>query len=58
MAELIPGARLVEPPFGEDEWNERSAEYQETGVNNLFASWPQLAPMILEFINEPVAAAR
>ncbi len=58
VAELIPGARLVEPPFGEDEWNERSAEYQETGVNNLFASWPQLAPMLLEFINEPVAAAR
>lgn len=54
--ELIPGSRLVEPPWGDDEWNARSAEYQQTGNNTLFASWPQLAPQLLEFMNEPVAA--
>jgi pimeloyl-ACP methyl ester carboxylesterase len=52
VAELIPGARLVEPSFGENEWNERSVEYQATGVNHLFASWPMLAPQLLEFLNE------
>lgn len=48
--ELIPHSQLVEPPFGADEWKERSGEYQATGVNNLFASWPKLAPRILEFM--------
>lgn len=48
--ELIPQSRLVEPPFGPDEWNERSGEYQKSGVNNLFASWPKLAPQLLEFM--------
>lgn len=57
VAELIPGARLVEPPFGPDEWNERSEEYMRTGENVLFKSWPKLARHLLEFINEPVAAA-
>jgi pimeloyl-ACP methyl ester carboxylesterase len=57
VAELIPTARLVEPPFGDNEWNERSDEYGATGVNNLFASWPELAAPLLEFMNEPVPAA-
>jgi pimeloyl-ACP methyl ester carboxylesterase len=57
VAELIPGARLVEPPFPDSEWNERSDDYQATGVNNLFVNWPKLAPTLLEFMNEPVAAA-
>lgn len=48
---LIPHSEMVEPPFSEDEWNERSGEYQATGVNNLFASWPKLAPQILDFMN-------
>jgi hypothetical protein len=56
--ELIAGSSLVEPPWGDDEWSERSADYQKTGNNLLFASWPKLAPQLLEFINEPVAAAQ
>ncbi len=56
--ELIPGARLVEPPWGANEWNEQSDAYQKSGTNNLFASWPMLAPQLLEFMNDPVAAAR
>jgi pimeloyl-ACP methyl ester carboxylesterase len=49
--ELIPGSRLTEPPFGEDEWNEQSAIYQSTGDNVLFANWPRLAPQLLEFMS-------
>jgi pimeloyl-ACP methyl ester carboxylesterase len=50
--ELIPGSRLVEPPWGDSEWNDRGAEYRETGVNVLFKSWPQLAPQLLDFMGE------
>jgi pimeloyl-ACP methyl ester carboxylesterase len=50
--ELIPGSRLVEPPFSDDEWNEQSQAYQASGVNNLFVHWPKLAPRILEFMSE------
>lgn len=49
--ELIPGSKLVEPPFGPDEWNEQSAKTDETGENVLFANWPKLAPQLLEFMN-------
>ncbi len=57
LHELIPGSRLVEPPWGHDEWRERLEEYQQTGINMLFQNWPKLAPQLLEFMNEPVAAA-
>jgi pimeloyl-ACP methyl ester carboxylesterase len=55
--ELIPHSQLVEPPFSDEEWNERGQEFQQTGVNNLFAGWPKLAPQLLEFMNAPVAVA-
>ena len=51
VAELIPGARLVDPPWGDEEWNERSEEYQRTGDNQLFAGWPRLAPLLLRFLD-------
>jgi pimeloyl-ACP methyl ester carboxylesterase len=51
LHELIPGSRLVEPPWDDEEWNERSDAYQASGVNNLFAGWPQLAPQLLDFMN-------
>jgi hypothetical protein len=57
VAELIPGARLVEPPFGDEEWNERSGEFQRTGVNNLFAGWPALAPRLLGFLDEQLVTS-
>ncbi len=40
-----PGARLVEPPWGDREWIERG-EAREEG---LFARWPLLAPQLLEW---------
>ena len=32
LAAGLPGAELVEPPWGDDEWNERRAEIEETGL--------------------------
>jgi pimeloyl-ACP methyl ester carboxylesterase len=45
---LIPGSRLVEPPWGDREWIERSSAARG-GTGNLFEGWPQLAPQLLEF---------
>ena len=47
LHELIPGSRLVEPPWGDDEWNERSDAARE-GAGALFERWPLLAPQLLE----------
>jgi pimeloyl-ACP methyl ester carboxylesterase len=45
LAELLPRARLEEPPWGDREWIER----QETREQGLFVRWPLLAPMLLEW---------
>ncbi len=47
LAELLPAARLVEPPWGDNEWNDRmDAAARGEG---LFARWPLLAPQLLEW---------
>jgi len=46
--ELIPDSVLAEPPWGENEWNERLVAAQKG--EGLFARWPLLAPQILEFV--------
>jgi pimeloyl-ACP methyl ester carboxylesterase len=45
---LIPGAQLVEPPWGDTEWIERS-NAARAGTGGLFERWPLLAPQLLEF---------
>jgi pimeloyl-ACP methyl ester carboxylesterase len=45
LAELLPRARLVEPPWGDREWIERGQAREE----GLFARWPLLAPQLLEW---------
>lgn len=47
VAAAIPGAKLVEPPWGDREWVER--QLAQAHGEGLFAHWPQLAPQILEF---------
>ena len=42
---LIPGSKMVEPPWGDREWVDRMA----TPEGGLFKSWGQLAPQLLEF---------
>jgi hypothetical protein len=45
LAEVLPQARLVEPPWGDREWLERG-EHREDGI---FVRWPLLAPQLLEW---------
>jgi pimeloyl-ACP methyl ester carboxylesterase len=52
LARLLPNARLVEPPWGDDEWNERSAAPGE----GLFRGWPRLAPMLTNWVAATVDA--
>jgi hypothetical protein len=53
IAAALPNARLVEPPWGDREWIERSAEHQLKG--NLFHRWPLLAPQLAEWARRALA---
>jgi pimeloyl-ACP methyl ester carboxylesterase len=46
--ELIPHSRLIEPPWPDQEWNNRST-VPAGPVRALFGNWPKLAPYILDF---------
>ena len=46
--ELVPGSRLADPPWPDDEWNRRLLLQKEG--RGLFENWPVLAPQILDFI--------
>jgi pimeloyl-ACP methyl ester carboxylesterase len=53
IAAGLPSARLVEPPWGDTEWNERSAEYAASGATTgLFVRWPLLVPQLIEWSDE------
>jgi len=45
LAELLPRARLAEPPWGDREWLERQAAHDE----GIFVRWPLLAPQLLDW---------
>jgi pimeloyl-ACP methyl ester carboxylesterase len=53
VASMLPKARLVEPPWGDREWIERSADHQVNG--KLFDRWPKLAPQLVEWSREVFA---
>lgn len=42
---LIPGSKMVEPPWGDREWLDRMVD----GANGLFRNWGKLAPQLIEF---------
>lgn len=46
--ELIPHSRMIDPPWPDDEWNQRCAASLKNG-SPLFVNWPALAPEILAF---------
>jgi pimeloyl-ACP methyl ester carboxylesterase len=50
--ELIPHSQLIEPPWPDDEWNNRSGYAAKHGSGH-FAGWPLLAPAILDFMGRP-----
>jgi pimeloyl-ACP methyl ester carboxylesterase len=45
LAEVLPQARLVEPPWGDREWLDRQ-DHHDAGI---FVRWPLLAPQLLEW---------
>jgi 2-hydroxy-6-oxonona-2,4-dienedioate hydrolase len=47
--ELIPHSEMSEPPWPDDEWNNRSGYAAKHGSGH-FAGWPALAPAILDFM--------
>jgi pimeloyl-ACP methyl ester carboxylesterase len=47
LADLLTGAQLVEPPWGDREWTERTEE-TASGVG-IFSRWPLLAPQLTEW---------
>lgn len=46
--ELIPHSRMIEPPWSDDEWNQRSGAAMKTGSGH-FSGWPALTASILDF---------
>jgi pimeloyl-ACP methyl ester carboxylesterase len=48
VAEILPKARLVDPPWGDREWWERQAE-REKGI---FCRWPLLAPQLASWADD------
>jgi pimeloyl-ACP methyl ester carboxylesterase len=46
---LIPHSELREPPWPDQEWNQRCFSTTADGRRGLFAGWPAMAPAILEF---------
>ena len=54
LAAGLPGAELVEPPWNEDEWNERRAAVEDTG--SLFVRWPMLIPQLVEWADRTLGA--
>jgi pimeloyl-ACP methyl ester carboxylesterase len=54
LAAGLTGAELVEPPWGDDEWNERRAEIEQTG--SLFVRWPLLVPQLAEWEERTIGA--
>ena len=52
LAKGLPGAELVEPPWGDDEWNERRAAVEQTG--SLFVRWPLLVPQLVDWADRTI----
>jgi pimeloyl-ACP methyl ester carboxylesterase len=52
LAKLLPGARLVEPPWPDTEWNDRSSARASGAGEGLFVGWPTLAPILQDWADE------
>jgi pimeloyl-ACP methyl ester carboxylesterase len=57
IAEALPGARLVEPPWGDREWRERQDERTRGVTGGLFVRWHLLVPQLVAWADEVLAAA-
>ncbi|HEX9030994.1 MAG TPA: alpha/beta hydrolase [Streptosporangiaceae bacterium] len=52
VAGMLPNARLAEPPWGDGEWQERSAARPGRQGDGLFVGWPLLAPALHAWAGE------
>jgi len=52
LAKLLPSARLVEPPWPDTEWNDRSSARPGGAGEGLFVGWPKLAPILHDWAQE------
>lgn len=52
LAGLISGAKLVEPPWPDTEWNDGSARRAHGDQAGPFERWPLLAPQLLDWAGE------
>ena len=50
--ELIPHSQLRDPPWPDDEWNQRMAAVAAGRATGLFIGWPMLADGIVEFTRQ------
>jgi pimeloyl-ACP methyl ester carboxylesterase len=50
--DLIADSKLVEPPWGDNEWNERCDAFLAGEAPGLFLRWPLLAPTLLDFARQ------
>lgn len=55
LARLLPGAQLVEPPWGDTEWIERQATRSDGTTAGLFVRWPLLAPQLQAWADDALA---
>jgi len=51
VAAGLPNAQIVEPPWGDREWLNRSAA-RLSGEGALFGRWPLLAPTLVNWAKE------
>jgi hypothetical protein len=56
LAAGLPGAELAEPPWGDDEWNERRAAIGQAG--SLFVRWPLLVPQLIDWADRTIGDDR
>jgi pimeloyl-ACP methyl ester carboxylesterase len=52
VAGALPGARLVEPPWGDTEWRERQDERNRGVTAGLFVRWNLLVPQLADWADE------
>ncbi|HYA67977.1 MAG TPA: alpha/beta hydrolase [Acidimicrobiales bacterium] len=57
LAQLLPNARLVDPPWGDNEWNERQDARMGNRREGLFVRWPLLAPALTEWAQKSLGPA-
>jgi hypothetical protein len=55
LAAGLPGAELVEPPWDDNEWNERRAAVEQVG--SLFVRWPLLVPQLVDWAGKNIGSS-